>query len=779
MASWMTKRKIRRQQVREQRAKASGTWQTRLLRRIASWPVLVSALFILAASAIALLGEVMLGYSVGQNMDKPIYARVDFQVPDEKQTAADKEAARASTPSYYTYDEPAGSDLDRIRADLMRVYQAAVDADTFEKYSETLGELGWPAVRAAYGRLRDLGDEAGRSRFQGWVDGLPLEKEYVVRDLFRVREDRVPNSATDFIRLEIPEPQGGSTVLDVRHADLVPHGNEKALQGTASAAARKFSLRELTSTVEAVVLAVLRDQPTILYNRDRTVAEMRKAEEATPVALTTYEKGEPFVNPGVLGPEDYELLRAEHATYLEFINQDVPEAFKERQRRWLQRSGLVTLVTLLSIGLLVYTGLHQPRVFEIGSRTLAFTVLMLGTLLAARVLDIYLAQFPELVFLPCLLAGIILAIAYPRRFATGAICITAVLVITVVDGSLVFLLTLLTGVVVAVYQLDEIRSRLKLATSGAVTALVIMVASAGGGLTEGHSPGFIIEHALWAGAGALSAFFVVSAVLPVIERLFRIATSLTLMEWRDPTRKLLQLLAREAPGTYNHSLVLGTLSEAACERIGANGLLAQVGALYHDIGKTHKADYFAENQAGQISRHDNLAPTMSLLIILGHVKDGVEMAKEYKLPRVLHQFVEEHHGTTVVRYFHHVASEKQPHIAQGKHDREVPEAGFRYSGPKPRSRESAVLMVCDAVEGAVRALHEPTPSRIESTVHQIITDRLSDGQFDDCDITLKEISQVEDSLVKSLCAIYHGRVAYPKARKPVTEEPSQQERLSV
>ena len=171
---------------------------------------------------------------------------------------------------------------------------------------------------------------------------------------------------------------------------------------------------------------------------------------------------------------------------------------------------------------------------------------------------------------------------------------------------------------------------------------------------------------------------------------------------------------------------------------------------------------------------------MSLLIILGHVKDGIEMAREYKLPRVLHQFIEEHHGTTVVRYFHYMASEKQPSIASGKHDREVPEAEFRYSGPKPRSRESATLMLSDGVEGAVRALHEPTPSRIESTVHQIINDRLNDGQFDGCDITLKELRQVEDSLVKSLCAIYHGRVAYPKARKPApaVEESVRQKRLS-
>ena len=163
----------------------------------------------------------------------------------------------------------------------------------------------------------------------------------------------------------------------------------------------------------------------------------------------------------------------------------------------------------------------------------------------------------------------------------------------------------------------------------------------------------------------------------------------------------MQRLAREAPGTYSHSLRVGDLAEGACSAIGADGLLAQVGALYHDIGKIHKASYFAENQEASINRHDNLAPTMSLLIITGHVKDGVEMAKEYKLPRALHSFIEEHHGTRVVRYFHHIASEKQPRIASGKHDREVPESVFRYPGPKPRSKETAILMLCDGTEGAV------------------------------------------------------------------------------
>ncbi|MCH7812606.1 MAG: hypothetical protein IID40_01165 [Planctomycetes bacterium] len=153
---------------------------------------------------------------------------------------------------------------------------------------------------------------------------------------------------------------------------------------------------------------------------------------------------------------------------------------------------------------------------------------------------------------------------------------------------------------------------------------------------------------------------------------------------------------------------------------------------------------------------------MSLLIILGHVKDGIELAREYSLPRVLFPFIEEHHGTTVVRYFHHKASEQQPRIASGRHDREVSEAEFRYPGPKPRSKETAVLMICDSVEGTVRSLAEPTAGRIESVVHQVLSDRLNDGQFGECDITLRELQTVEDSIVKSLCTFYHGRVTYPK-----------------
>ncbi len=772
MAGWITRRAVRRDQVRQQRARSTMSWRMRFGQRLLSRTLITSALFVIAAGAVALLGEATLSYSIGQSIEYPVYARADFRVLDDAKTEVNREAARARTPSYYLSNAEAVSS-DIIRANLMRVFQAALDADTYEGFAQTLKDLNWPCDEDGYNRLRSMGDDAGRERFQQWVDALPLEDEYIVRD--RSREPRTPASATGFIRLERKENDDDGKTVDIAIAELVAFGNERARHRSAAAVASRFPLYSLKPTVEAIVFAAFSEQPTIVFDRERTLTAMKDAEDSTQTAYVTFEKDQVIVKPGLLGLTEYRLLQAEYDAYDAFLTSGSPESVGARRMWVLQRAGRVLIAAILAAALLIYTNLHQRRILDNLFRTTAFLVLVLSTVVAARLLDLRWPSIPELVLAPCLVAGGVLAIVYPQRFAIGAMGFVSLLVCTLVHSDLAFLFTLLIGASVLIYLLDEIRTRTQLLSAGVITACMIVTTTMAGGLWEGHTIRHVVEHAIWASACALSASFVVSGILPLIERFFRIATALSLLEWRDPTRPLLQRLAREAPGTYNHSLVLGTLSEAACDSIGANGLLAQVGALYHDVGKIPKADYFVENQEGRISRHDNLAPTMSLLIILGHVKDGVEMAKEYKLPRVLHQFIEEHHGTTVVRYFHHMASEKQPKIASGKHDREVPETEFRYGGPKPTSRESAILMLCDGVEGAVRALNDPTPSRIESVVDHIVSDRLADGQLDDCDITLRQIRKVADSLVKSLCSIYHGRVAYPKATKKTDTEPPSSE----
>ena len=228
----------------------------------------------------------------------------------------------------------------------------------------------------------------------------------------------------------------------------------------------------------------------------------------------------------------------------------------------------------------------------------------------------------------------------------------------------------------------------------------------------------------------------------------------TVLEVADGSHPLLKRLAMEAPGTYSHSLQVATLAEAAAEAIGANSLLCRVGSYYHDIGKMNKADYFCENQIDGQNRHLNLSPNVSLLVIVGHVKDGVEMAKEYSLPPPIIPIIQQHHGTTLVEFFYHKASTQYA-------EQEVPDSQFRYPGPKPRSKEAAVVMIADMVESATRATGEPTPSRIEGLVHDLIMKRLLDGQFDECSLTFAELNQIEKAVIKTILAIYHGRVAYP------------------
>lgn len=749
---------------REIRPGAKRGW-ARHFGRVVSWGSAISAILILGAVAIALSIDETLDYAVGQRISQPVYAKVSFHIPDPKRTEAEREAAQAKVPSQYVMNDPALT-TGRIRADLLRRYQIASEKSTYEEYVQALESMKGSPDQAGYERMREIADRGqdGLTYFKNLIDRLPLEDQYVVTEL--AREERVPPSAERYFVLHSHHEDPSGKVLTVSYEDLDSQKSKKDMEAVGNRVARQVPDLRLRQTIENVVSEILREHPTVLFDKERTAAAMKQAKESTPEALKVFEANKPFIHPGPLDAEGYELLQAHQAAYEKFLREDDSSlANNLRLERSVTRAGLGLVVVLISLGMIVYIRMYEPGLLKSVGSGLRLVITVLATLAIARLLEMNWPQYPELALAPCVAASGTLAIAYPRRFAIGIMCFVAVMLRTMLDTHMTVLLILFSGVVAVIWQLDEIRSRSKLLITGLVTGLVTAAMSAAVSLWGAQNWDYLVRHAAWSGGSAVLGAFTLQGLLPFLERTFRVATSLTLLEWRDPTRPLLQLLAREAPGTYNHSLVLGTLAEAACERIGANGLLAQVGALYHDIGKIHRASYFTENQEGRISRHEKLAPSMSLLIILGHVKDGLELARQYRIPPVLHQFIAEHHGTTLVRYFHHRAVENQPRVATGRHDRDVSEADFRYEGPKPRSRESAVLMLCDAVEGAVRALNEPTVGRIESTVHQIVVDRLNDGQFDECPITMREIRLVEDSLVKSLCGIHHGRVAYPKARK--------------
>ena len=261
----------------------------------------------------------------------------------------------------------------------------------------------------------------------------------------------------------------------------------------------------------------------------------------------------------------------------------------------------------------------------------------------------------------------------------------------------------------------------------------------------------------FAASAAFSGLFM-TAMLPFLEHWFGIETDISLLELSDANHPLLKELVQRAPGTYNHSINVASISEAAAKAIGANGLLCRVGAYFHDIGKISKPEYFIENQAGGENKHDDLNPAMSTLVIIAHVKEGAEMARQHNLPESIVDLIEQHHGTTLVSYFFNRATRQSE---ENEDSTEVKEIDFRYPGPKPQTREAAVMMLADAVESASRALREPTPSRIENLVSDIAKQKLDDGQFDECAITLQQLHIIQETLIKSLNAMYHARVKYP------------------
>ncbi len=258
--------------------------------------------------------------------------------------------------------------------------------------------------------------------------------------------------------------------------------------------------------------------------------------------------------------------------------------------------------------------------------------------------------------------------------------------------------------------------------------------------------------------GILSSF-VVAGVLPVFEYLFKVVTNVSLLELADFNHPLLKRLVLEAPGTYHHSLMVGNLAEMACEAIGANSLLARVGAYYHDIGKLEKPEYFSENQERGGSKHEELSASMSKLVIMDHVRSGAELARKNRINEAIIEFIHQHHGTSLVYYFYKRALESEL-------DKDsVTEEVFRYPGPKPQSKETAIVLLADSVEAACRALEDPTAGRISDLVRRLINNKFIDGQLDTCDLTLKDLDKIATTFIHILGAFYHSRIEYPDQDK--------------
>src|SRR5881227_1351578 len=347
---------------------------------------------------------------------------------------------------------------------------------------------------------------------------------------------------------------------------------------------------------------------------------------------------------------------------------------------------------------------------------------------------------------------------------------------------------LVTGMIsgfTAVYLTLQVRRRSKLVRAGLGVGVAIWILSLTFGFigpinlfppTANDWPMIGLQSAFAIGNGIVTAT-IVGGVIPMFEPLFQITTDISWLEASDLNHPLLRRMTIEAPGTYHHSLVVANLAEAAAEAIGANATLCRVCAYFHDVGKLVKPEYFTENMSFERNPHDDLAPTMSALIIIAHVKEGVDLALKYRLNQRVIDIIQEHHGTSIVRYFYQRALQQHEDARAGgkimklREDDipEVKEESFRYGGPKPQTKESAIVSLADTVESASRSLEKPTPQKIETLVNELLEERISDRQLDDCDLTLGELKVIAERFRFTLLMMLHSRIAYPKAgHKPAS-----------
>ena len=341
----------------------------------------------------------------------------------------------------------------------------------------------------------------------------------------------------------------------------------------------------------------------------------------------------------------------------------------------------------------------------------------------------------------------------------------------------------------AVYLTLQVRNRGKLIRAGLGVGVAIWLASLSFGLIKinlfppmDNDWGMIgFQSALALGNGIVTAM-IVGGALPLLEHLFRITTDVSWLELSDLNHPLLRRMTIEAPGTYHHSLVVANLAEAAAEKIGANATMCRVCAYFHDVGKLVKPQYFTENMSFERNPHDDLAPTMSALIIIAHVKEGVDLALKHKLNQRIIDIIQEHHGTSLVYYFYQRALQQQEDARAGgkimnireEDIPEVQEESFRYPGPKPQTKESAIVSLADIVESASRSLEKPTPQKVEQLVNELIEERIADGQLDECDLTLGELRVIAEKFRFTLMTMLHTRIAYPKGESKFTPSESEE-----
>ncbi len=639
---------------------------------------------------------------VGRPSSRTIYAPRDFI--DEYVTEQLRQAAEEAVPDVYDYDEAV---RDGAVADLEFFFQKtlSLQADASLEPEDRLT------------RLQQL--------FSGAIPASPDLKVFLAVERETLRD------------------------LQLRLAGLVEEIMEQGIKEGGVETARRYAYQEIalfpfSAEVKRVSEKMLDPliTPNMLPNPAATALNRELArQQVEPVLILR----------GTLLISEGETVTAKHLAQLSGLG-----LVRGGQTDYPAFFGLLILLLILFTVIGIYLAVFVKNIFDSLSAQLLLGLVLIVTLIFA-IAATYFSGY----LIPVAMGAILITVMFGYKPAVMMNVVLSVLVGLITGGDFVFVVVALVGGMVAIFGVSRISQRSDLAKAGIyVSAANVAVIVASflllGNLHLEYS--FIKEfgYGLLAGIGnGIFSAVIAIGLLPYLESGFGLTTAITLLELSNPNKPLLRQLQMKAPGTYYHSIMVGNLAEAAAEVVGADPLLARVGAYYHDIGKLKRPYFFTENQLAGDNPHEKISPNLSALIIASHVKDGLELGRRHRLPALILDIIAQHHGTGLISFFYQQALES------GRPE-EVPVEKFRYEGPLPQTKEAAIIALADAVEAGVRSLSKPVGSRVEGLIRRIIKEKLNDGQMDECDLTLKELDKIGDSFVYILSGIYHSRVEYPE-----------------
>ena len=530
------------------------------------------------------------------------------------------------------------------------------------------------------------------------------------------------------------------TAIDKGYEKQIEEDNSEDIAEAKTIVDDYLSSQELESNIEVILREMCESQIKANYFFDQSKTDEAVKEALKSVSKVMIKKNQTIVKEG----EPITQQQINILTELGLVGEDL-------SKDYIYTYIILAFFVLFVLGM-QYMYLKKEKKEILIDTKLVFLILLLNLLsvISARVFT-----FVSLFIIPIACAPILMTVFLDSKISIVINSLNLLFVTVIVGFDPQVILIGIVSTIVSSTTLKKVSQRNDILYSTAYVAAAVAVVILSSGILLSNNIKQILLDVILAVFGAFISGILAMGLLPFLESSFSLVTNMKLLELSNPNNPLLKRLLMEAPGTYHHSVMVANLAEVAAEEVGANPMLVRVGAYYHDVGKIKRPFFFGENQLGGTNPHDKISPTLSTTIIISHVKDGLELAKEYDIPKVVSDMIVQHHGTTLVKYFYYTLKNSS------ENPDEIREEDFRYPGPKPQSKEAAIIMMADSVEAAVRSIQEPTLEKIEDMVNNIVKDKMNSNQLNECDLTFRELEVIKACFLRVLKGIYHHRIEYP------------------